>query len=293
MRCSRLRGADERGRITFEHTLAPQVAAEGANRGQLPRRRRFRVTPLVEIAEPGAGAEMIEVRRFELGDAAAGVRGEEDEILREIAVVGAHGVRRRVLVQPEILEKGFEVVSNQSARSLSARSEIARFLSFLLFTRRSSGGIRPNAMFDGTVVFRIGVGGVIGQRADRRRAGRDRRFLAKRERRSLASRDQPRRGGFDVALDAGHLPGEEQVGAHPRLPGLAQHGRRVHVGVAVDHPVARELGVLQARDHLEHARLLAPLHLRLEPDQAEVVARRCCPAGAVRSRRLRDQCADR
>ena len=97
-----------------------------------------------------ARAEMIEVLGRQLGDAAAGVRGEEGEVLREIALVGAHGVRRRVLVQPEMFEKRFEVVSNQLAKSVSARSEIAVLRSFLLFTRCSSGGIRPKAMFDGT-----------------------------------------------------------------------------------------------------------------------------------------------
>ena len=48
--------------------------------------------------------------------------------------------------------------------------------------------------------------------------------------------------------------------------------RRVDVGVAVDHPEAHELGALEARDHPEHALLLAPLELGLEADQ-RVVAR--------------------
>src|SRR5829696_1443573 len=104
----------------------------------------------MEIAEPRPRVQVIEVPRPELGDTRADMGCNEGEVLPEIAVVGAHRVRGRVLVQPEMLEKRFEVLSNQSARSLSARSEIARFLSFLLFTRWSSGGIRPKAMFDGT-----------------------------------------------------------------------------------------------------------------------------------------------
>jgi hypothetical protein len=40
----------------------------------------------------------------------------------------------------------------------------------------------------------------------------------------------------------------------------------------VNHPEPDELGVLQARDQPQHARLFAPLHLRLEADQAVVVA---------------------
>ena len=38
------------------------------------------------------------------------------------------------------------------------------------------------------------------------------------------------------------------------------------------HAEAHELGVLEARDHPQHARLIAPLDLRLEPDQAVVIA---------------------
>ena len=38
------------------------------------------------------------------------------------------------------------------------------------------------------------------------------------------------------------------------------------------HAEADELGVLEAGNHRQHARLLAPLQLRLEADQAEVVA---------------------
>ena len=40
----------------------------------------------------------------------------------------------------------------------------------------------------------------------------------------------------------------------------------------MDHAEAHELGVLEPGNQPQHARLLAPLHLRLEADQAEVVA---------------------
>ena len=40
----------------------------------------------------------------------------------------------------------------------------------------------------------------------------------------------------------------------------------------MDHAEAHELGVLEPGNQPQHARLLAPLHLRLEADQAEVIA---------------------
>src|SRR5258708_3972474 len=147
-------GADQRGVMGREDALAPQVAAEGADGGELARRRRLRVPALVEIADEGAGAEVVEMDGRQLGDAPAEMHGEKGQILREIALVRAHRVRGGVLVQPEMFEKRFEVVSNHAARSLSARSEIAVLRSFLLLTRCSSGGITPKAMFAATPPFR-------------------------------------------------------------------------------------------------------------------------------------------
>src|SRR5262245_27480273 len=40
----------------------------------------------------------------------------------------------------------------------------------------------------------------------------------------------------------------------------------------MDHAEANELGLLEARNEPKHARLVAPLDLRLEPDEAEVIA---------------------
>ena len=82
-------------------------------------------------------------------------------------------------------------------------------------------------------------------------------------------------------------------GAGPGLPRRRQHGRRVDVGVAVDHPQPHELGLLETRNQPEHAALIRPPELRLEADQAEVVGReivlpeldhrvRLAPRGRVR-----------
>ena len=40
----------------------------------------------------------------------------------------------------------------------------------------------------------------------------------------------------------------------------------------MDHAEADELRLLEPGNQPQHARLLAPFHLRLEPDQAEVIA---------------------
>ena len=51
-----------------------------------------------------------------------------------------------------------------------------------------------------------------------------------------------------------------------------RHRRAVDVRVAVHHPEPHELGLLEARNHPQHARLFAPLQLRLKAHQAEVIA---------------------
>ena len=57
-----------------------------------------------------------------------------------------------------------------------------------------------------------------------------------------------------------------------RLPGLEKHGRPVDEGVAVHHPESHKLRVAETGNHTEDARLLAPLQLRLEPHETEMVA---------------------
>ena len=90
---------------------------------------------------------------------------------------------------------------------------------------------------------------------------------------ALSARQQPRRRRLDVAFDAGHLAGKKQRRVRADLPCLGEHRRAVHVGVAMHHAEADELGLLQPGDHPKHARLIAPFDLRLEPDEAEVIAR--------------------
>ena len=113
---------------------------------------------------------------------------------------------------------------------------------------------------------------VVRQGADRGRPRRRRRRAAVDERRRIQPGDQSRRRRFHVALDAGHLPREEQRRPPPHLPRLRQHLRPVHVRVAVHHAEADELGLLQSWNQPEDACLLAPFELRLESHQAVVIA---------------------
>ena len=115
---------------------------------------------------------------------------------------------------------------------------------------------------------------VVRERAERRRSRQDAQRLTEHESSRVAARHQARRRRLDVALHAGDLAGEEEVVASPHLPRVAQDVRPVDVRVAVDHPEPHELGILESGNEPQDTSLLAPLHLRLEADEAEVVARK-------------------
>src|SRR5207245_10652278 len=88
------------------------------------------------------------------------------------------------------------------------------------------------------------------------------RLLTPRSEGRAYPRDEPGRRRLHVALDPGHLAGEEQAPAAAGLERRLEDLRGVDVGVAVDHPEAHEVGLLEARDHVEHPLLLSPLELR-------------------------------
>ncbi len=78
--------------------------------------------------------------------------------------------------------------------------------------------------------------------------------------------DEPDRCGFDIALDAGDLPGEAQPRIGLETEACIEQLRAVEEGVAVEPSEPRELGLAEPRDHAEHARLLAMFKLGLEAD---------------------------
>jgi hypothetical protein len=72
-----LRCADQRRRVVLEHPLAPQIAAEAANRGQLACRGRARVAAPVQVPEKGADFQMIQIVGREIGAPAPRLLREE------------------------------------------------------------------------------------------------------------------------------------------------------------------------------------------------------------------------
>ena len=109
---------------------------------------------------------------------------------------------------------------------------------------------------------------------------------------------KPDRRGFHIAFAAGDLPGKAQA-RHRREPKTRiEQLRRVEEGVAVQAAQARELGLLEPRDHAEDAALFAVLQLGLEahhvPQRAQriVLAQLHHRVGA-HARRMRVRQADR
>jgi hypothetical protein len=85
-------------------------------------------------------------------------------------------VRRRVLVQAEVFEKGFEVFSNHVMQVLERALRNREVAVLLALDRAVPARDQAEGDVRRYVVFRIGVRRVIGQRSQRRRARRRRRL---------------------------------------------------------------------------------------------------------------------
>ena len=158
-----LRRRHERSGIVVDDRVAAQVAQERANRGELAGGGGARVPGLMQLREEASQRLAIELRRMKIALREVGLRGGVPDELREIAFVGAHGVRRRVAVQPQVGEERFQVVDHpacrarpsgraaiHASRSASARADSASLRSFFPFGAAASGWMIPNVMFDGS-----------------------------------------------------------------------------------------------------------------------------------------------
>ena len=125
----------------------------------------------------------------------------------------------------------------------------------------------------GLVALGIAPRDVAAERSESGILGQGHRLLAPRAQARPDARQETRGGRLHVSFDPRHLAREEEPRAPSRLESRLQAGRRVHVGVAVDHPVAHELGLLEAGNHAQDSLLLAPLELGLEADDREVAGR--------------------
>src|SRR5262249_2882658 len=92
--------------------LASQILQERADGGELARRGRARVFLPETVGEEPAERLAIELRRREIGLRPIRLRRDEADELREIALVGAYRVRRRVAIEREKLQKRLEVVDH-------------------------------------------------------------------------------------------------------------------------------------------------------------------------------------
>jgi hypothetical protein len=64
----------------------------------------------VQLAEKCADVQVGEVAGQKIGTTTIQLRGDERDELGEVALVRAHGVGRRVLVQAQVIEKVSELV---------------------------------------------------------------------------------------------------------------------------------------------------------------------------------------
>ena len=110
-----LRRRHQRAGVVVDDGFAPQVAQKGAHRGELARRRRPRLPLLVKVGEKTAQRRSIEPRRIEIAFLDVGLRGRESDELRQIALVGADRVRRRIAVEREKFQERPEVFDHTNS----------------------------------------------------------------------------------------------------------------------------------------------------------------------------------
>src|SRR5207245_10532797 len=88
-------------------------ARKRTHRGQFRRGGRARQPLLVQLAEKAAQRRAIELRRLQIALLQIRISGDVADELREIALVGADGVRRRVAVVREKLQERLEVLDHR------------------------------------------------------------------------------------------------------------------------------------------------------------------------------------
>ena len=105
---------------------------------------------LIEVHHVRADRCHVEIGWRQRGNLAVFVAGDPGEILRDVAFVGAHRVRRDVAIELEVGEKRLQMVAQvHASRSASARSAIISFFFILSRGMCSSGGMMPCVMLVG------------------------------------------------------------------------------------------------------------------------------------------------
>ena len=101
-------------RVVVDESLTAQITQEGSDRRKLARGGRARLTSLVENSDEPPDGIPIERTWPQLARLYRGAGGRVGEKLRQIALVGTHGVRGHVAIEPQKLQKCFQVRGHRS-----------------------------------------------------------------------------------------------------------------------------------------------------------------------------------
>lgn len=88
--------------------LPDQIFEEGSSCGQLPRNTFFAQTLFMEIAKEQPESDIIDL--FQAILIAGKVAGEEIAQLKKVVLIRIDGVRRIILLNPQILQEVFYVI---------------------------------------------------------------------------------------------------------------------------------------------------------------------------------------
>src|SRR5919201_3995918 len=109
-----LRRGDERARVVLDEPFAPEIAKKRPCRSELARCRCARLAPAMQFGKKAADGGAIEIDWVEIAAPDAGLARDVSDQLREIALVRAYRVRRRVPVQRKESEKGLQMAGDHA-----------------------------------------------------------------------------------------------------------------------------------------------------------------------------------
>ena len=103
------------------------------------------------------------------------------------------------------------------------------------------------------------------QRAHCRIGGRGGHFAPQNFRRRHPPCKQAHGSAFNIAFDAGDLPGKADMGMRLQAHLVVEQAGRIDERIAVNAPKTREGRIFQSGNHFEYSGLRAVFHLGLEP----------------------------
>src|ERR1035438_9759839 len=151
----------------------------------------------------------------------------------------------------------------QSRQSAAADLRVARLLVAAQLVARGLVELRQKVESNvgGLIIGRIGAGNVVAQRAQRGLTGERAWLFSSGPRGGVLPRHQAGGDGLHVPLHAGNLPRKEDLGAGAEMQGGGKQRGRIDKGIAMDLAEAQELGVFEAGDQAQNARLFAEFQM--------------------------------